>query len=119
MRLAMSWVYCEPKSRTRILWCGGPMAVGEELEFNFRPIVGRFSRDDDVVDVTLAQSGLGQLDEAGLFLHVGDGAAATVPHPGAKAADQLIHNTGHRAPIGNPSLDAFRNQFLHGPVFLG
>src|ERR1700712_5066271 len=46
IRRAISWVYCEPKSRTRISWCA----------MSFHAVVGGFLRDDHVVDVALAQA---------------------------------------------------------------
>src|SRR2546422_8977205 len=99
MRRAISCVYWEPKSRTRILSCAEPIAFGSRLEFNLGPVVGGFLGDDHVVDVALPQTGLGDLNEAGLLLHLGDGAATTVPHPSAQPADQLVHHSRQRAAV--------------------
>src|SRR5207245_10696557 len=96
MRRAMSCVYWEPKSRTRILSCADHIAFGGRLGFNLGPVVGGFLGDDHVVDVALAQTGLGDLNEAGLLLHLGDGAAPTVSHAGAHPTDPLVHHS--RAP---------------------
>src|SRR2546427_6601184 len=85
MRRAISCVYWEPKSRTRILSCADPIAFGGRLGFNLGPVVGGFLGDDHVVDVALPQTGLGDLNEAGLLLHLGDGAAPTVSHADRKS----------------------------------
>src|SRR5437870_10443875 len=103
MRRAISCVYWEPKSRTRILSCADPIAFGNRLELNLRPVVGGFLGDDHVVDVALPQTGLGDPNEAGLLLHVGDGAAAAVPHAGAQPADQLVHHSRQRAAVRDAS----------------
>src|SRR5437879_13189578 len=113
MRRAISCVYWEPKSRTRILSCAEPIAFGNRLELNLRPVVGGFLRDDHVVDVALPQTGLGNLNEAGLLLHLADGAATAVPHAGTQPADQLVHHSRQRAAVRDASFNAFRHQLLH------
>src|SRR2546422_98627 len=113
MRRAISCVYWEPKSRTRILSCAEPIALGSRLELNLGPVVGGFLGDDHVVDVALPQTGLGDLNEAGLLLHLGDGAATTIPHAGAQPADQLVHHSRQRAAVRDASFDALRHQLLH------
>src|SRR6266705_2312190 len=112
MRRAISCVYWEPKSRTRILSCADPIASGNRLGFNFGPVVGGFLGDDHVVDVALPQTCLGDLNEAGLLLHLGDGAAPTVSHAGAQPADQLVHHSRERAAVRDPPFDPFRHQLL-------
>src|SRR2546427_12607912 len=99
MRRAISCVYWEPKSRTRILSCAAPIEFGGRLGFNLGPVVGGFLGDDHVVDVALPQTSLGDLNEAGLLLHLGDGAAPTVSHTGAQPADQLVHHSRERAAV--------------------
>lgn len=74
-------------------------------------IVRCFSGDDDVVDVAFAEAGVGNADEAGFFVEVGDASAAQVPHSGAQSADQLEDHGFERAAVWNPSFDAFGNVF--------
>src|SRR5207245_9901019 len=113
MRRAISCVYWEPKSRTRILSCAEPIAFGSRLELNLGPVVGGFLGDDHVVDVALAQTGLGDPNEAGLLLHPGDGAATTVPHAGAQPADQLVHHARQAAAVRAATVRASRHPLLH------
>src|SRR5437899_12621271 len=115
MRRAISCVYWEPKSRTRILSCADPIAFGGRLGFNLGPVVGGFLGDDHVVDVALPQTGLGDLNEAGLLLHLGDGAATTVSHAGAQPADQLVHYFQQLAAVPDPHSDAFTPPLLPVP----
>src|SRR2546422_8910401 len=96
MRRAISCVYWEPKSRTRILSCAEPIAFGSRLELNLGPVLGGFLGDDHVVDVALPQAGLGDLTEAGLLLHLREGAATTAPHAAAQPADAVVHHARQR-----------------------
>src|SRR5262245_50678544 len=79
MRRAMSCVYCDPKSRMRT------------SSLFIATIVRRLFGDDDVVDVRLAQSRLGDADELGARAHVVDVLRPGVAHRRLEAADQLVH----------------------------
>src|SRR2546430_17579665 len=116
MRRAISCVYWEPKSRTRILSCADPIAFGGRLGFNLGPVVGGFLGDDHVVDVALPQTGLGDLNEAGLLLHLGDGAAPTLSHTGAHTPARLGHSPLGRAAVRDPPSDALRHQHFGLPI---
>src|SRR5437870_13114910 len=102
MRRAISCVYWEPKSRTRILSCADPIAFGSRLGFNLGPVVGGFLGDDHVVDVALPQTGLGDLHEASLLLHLGDGAAPAASHAAAQPPDHVVHDSPQRAALRHP-----------------
>src|SRR6187549_2953404 len=106
MRRAISWVYCAPKSRIRILsvwmsWVLGwviVLPVAETKKGNSRlpswmasgcAIVRRFLGDLHVVHVALALAGTGHLHEGRLRAHLLDGGATDVAHRRAQAAYQL------------------------------
>src|SRR5678816_1811751 len=87
----------------------GPDALLVEL------VIGRFLRDDDIVDVGFLEARLGDLHEAGPFLEGGDVLAAAIPHAGAKTADQLGHQGRDAALVRHAPFDAFRYElfFFH------
>ena len=74
-------------------------------------VVGGFAGDDDVVDVALAEAGVGDADEARVGLQLCDGAAAEVAHAGAQAADELVDHGFERAAVGDAAFDAFGDEF--------
>ena len=63
----------------------------------FDPVIGRFLRDDDIVDVAFAQTGGRDAHEAGFLLQLHERPASAVAHTCAQTADQLIDQIGQRA----------------------
>src|ERR1044071_1887208 len=127
----MSCVYCDPKSRMRIMtW----KARGERREATartpysclssrasslFRSIIRRLFGDENVVHVAFAESGHRDAHEARHGFHFADGAAAEITHAGAQAADQLMDVERERSLIRNAPLDAFGDELrLLGDVAL-
>src|SRR5215468_12197652 len=102
IRLAMSWVYCEPKSRTRISWCA----------MSLHAVVGSFLGDDHVVNVALAQPRRRDLDEPSLGVQLGDRGAAEVAHRRAQPADQLVQRLAQRPLVRDAALDALGHELL-------
>ncbi len=80
-------------------------------------VVGGFAGDDDVMDVRLAEAGVGDADEAGVGLELGDGGAAEVAHTGAQAADELVDHGFKRAAVRDAAFDALGDEF--GEAVLG
>src|SRR5262245_18911023 len=78
----------------------------------FHPVVGRFLRNLDVVDVALASASGGDPNELGLSLQLRDRGAAAITHAGAKTAYQLVDHGGDAAFMGHAALDAFGNQLV-------
>src|SRR5437868_3404526 len=76
-RRAMSWVYCEPKSRMQIIGSGS---------FD-SGVVGRLCGDGYVVDVALAQSERGDAAEPRLALQLHKVVRADVAHAGPQTAE--------------------------------
>src|SRR5215475_5781827 len=101
-RRAMSWLYCEPKSRTRISWCA----------MSLHAVVGSFLGDDHVVDVALAQPRRRDLDEPGLGVQLGDRGAAEVAHRRAQPADELVRRLAQRSLVRHAALDALGHELL-------
>jgi len=56
----------------------------------FHTIVGRFFRNNYIVDMALAKAGSGDAGESSLFRELRDGARAHVAHATFEPADQLI-----------------------------
>src|SRR5262249_26124098 len=77
---AMSWVYCEPKSKMRS-WA---------FTLLIRAVVGRFLGDEHVVNMALSQPGRSDADELRFFLQLANRSDTTVAHSGAQAADELV-----------------------------
>ncbi len=80
-------------------------------------VVGSFAGNHDIVYVALAQAISTDAHESLLLLQLRDAGAADITHSTLHAADQLVHDHGDGAAIGNPTFDAFRNQ-LAQPVAL-
>src|SRR5512145_96285 len=138
MRRAMSWVYWDPKSRTRILSCqssigaltvprytlteinlkGGLGAInGSRLTFNegslpIHAIVRRFLGNDDVVHMAFAESRDRLADERGILLQLGNRLAPAIAHPGLQSSDELINDRGQRSLVRHAAFDAFRHELL-------
>src|SRR5690606_31936948 len=124
MRRAISWVYCAPKSRMRILslWMSvmeGFGCSGRWRRVALRPapastdlVVRRLLGDGDVVHVALALAGAGDHHELRLLAHLLDGRAAHVAHGGAQAAGELVDDAAQRAAVRHAALDAFRHQLV-------
>src|SRR5690606_30442245 len=123
MRRAISWVYCAPKSRMRILslWMS---VIGFSWQWTVRRVaerpapastdlvVRRLLGDGHVVHVALALAGAGDHHELRLAAHLLDGAAADVAHGGAQAAGELVDDAADRAAVRDAALDAFRHQLV-------
>src|SRR5690554_4635395 len=101
MRRAISWVYCAPKSRIRILslwmsvmsavawaWMRAGSACGREAGASPCLVVRRLLGDLHVVHVALARAGVGDAHELGPGAHVLDGGATDVTHGGVQPAHQ-------------------------------
>ena len=73
-------------------------------------VVGGFAGNDDVVDVGFAETGVGDANEAGVSLEVGDGFAAEIAHAGAEAADELKDHGLEGAAVGDAAFDAFGDE---------
>src|SRR6478672_2780836 len=129
MRRAISWVYCAPKSRIRILspWMSGVLGwvigipVAETKKGNSRlpswmasgrAVVRRFLGDLHVVHVALALAGAGHLHEGRLRAHFLDGGATDIAHRRAQATGELVDHAAERAAIRHASFDAFGNQLV-------
>src|SRR4051812_26828738 len=78
------------------------------------PVIWRFLGDDDVMHVTLAESGGGDTNETRLVLHLFNGATAAIAHACLEAAYELVHKVGEGSFRGNTAFDSFRNQLLCG-----
>src|SRR3990172_4734144 len=104
MRLAMSIVYCEPKSRI------------STFSFNalLHPVVRGFLRDDAFGAVALLEPRRRDPHERRPLPQVLDAPGAHVPHPGFQAPDELEDHDGQRPPVGDPPLDPFRNELRLG-----
>src|SRR5207302_3127780 len=70
----------------------------------------RLAGDRDVVDMALAQPGIGDPDKAAVALHLGDRAVAGVAHRRAQAADQLVDDVADRPLVGDAALDTFGDE---------
>src|SRR5688572_25840617 len=101
-RRAMSWVYCDPKSRIRIF----------SSTLSLEVVVRRFLRDDDVVHVALAEPGRRDPHELRLRLQLGDVRAPGVAHAGAQAAEELVDRRRDRSAIRHAPLDALGHELL-------
>src|SRR5271157_6007381 len=131
-RALLTWpkMACQSQRSGRLVWSAPmnsvdssmmtatPSTTGSQTLIQyFRPrlllldtIVGRLAGDDDVVDVTFAQSGAGDAHEMRLLLQLGDAAAAHVAHAGAQAADKLEDHRLQRAAVGTrPSMPSGTN----------
>ena len=71
----------------------------------FHVVVRCFARDDDVVNVRLAEPCAADAHETRVLLQLGDGLAAKVAHAAAQAADQLVDHVAQRSAIGHAALD--------------
>src|SRR3546814_5194825 len=60
--------------------------------------------------MALAQSGVGDSQERAVRLHVRHGGVAGIPHRGAQAADELVHDAPDGSLVGHLSLDPFRDE---------
>src|SRR5512133_1248560 len=121
----MSWVYCEPKSRTRIFSPWMSIALlpphpalspgggeGEPPRRLVDPVVRRFLRDDHVVDVALAQAGGGDADELRLGAKLADVPAADVAHPAPEPAHELEEDHPDRSLVGHAPLDPLGDELV-------
>src|SRR5262245_36521988 len=106
----MSWVYCDPKSRMRI--------VSRVLTRSVHPVVGRLFGDDDVVHVALAQTLLRDSHEGGVLAHGGDRLAPDVAHGRAEAADQLVEALAERPLVRHAPLDPLGDELVAVPAAL-
>src|SRR6516225_5766235 len=101
----MSCATWEPKSRMR-------MRSMAEIPDSVDVIVGRLFGDLHVVDVGLAHSRGGDLDEFRAGAHILDGAATGVAHARAKTAHQLADDRRRRSLVGDAALDTFGHELV-------
>src|SRR6185437_12353283 len=140
IRRAISCVYCDPKSRMRILsvWmsCIRESGTGSResskagrgnrfpiLDSPFpalsaEPVIRRFLGDLHIVHVRFAHTGAGDAHELRLLAHLFDIRAPAIAHRCAQTAHQLMHDRAQRTAIGHPALDAFRHQLVGCGLFL-
>src|SRR5437762_6415295 len=118
-RRAMSWVYCEPKSRIAMVARAdrppeAPVSGRLILEvFNGLgpdPIVRGFRRDADVVRMRFAKTGAGDPDEARVRAQVVDRPGARVTHARAESANELVYDRRERAERADAALDSLGNE---------
>src|SRR5713101_728580 len=57
---------------------------------SLHPVVRGFARDDDVVNVALAQARSGYAQKARLLAEFLERRGAAIPHPASQSADQLV-----------------------------
>src|SRR6185312_14158600 len=113
-RRAISCVYCEPKSRMRILSVWMFCTRGSVIH----PVVRRFLGDLHVVHVRLAHACARDAHELRTLAHRLDVLAAAVAHRCPQATDQLVHDAAQRPAIRHAAFDAFRHQLLGLGFFL-
>src|SRR5215469_16168446 len=77
-------------------------------------VIGRFLRDNDVVNVTFPQARGRDAQEAGALLKRADIVSAAVAHSGTESANKLVDQVSQRAFGSDPSFDSFRHQFARG-----
>src|SRR6185437_588237 len=77
----------------------------------FNLIVRRFTGDDHIMHVALAQPSAADANKPCLLLQVRNGVGAAVAHPGTQSANQLINHGRQRTPIRHAALNPFRNKF--------
>src|SRR5664279_2725196 len=114
-RRAMSWVYCEPKSRIRMrsAWMSAAAAASWVARAGSGDtVVRRFLGDGHIVHMALAHAGAGDPHEVRAGLHVVDRIAAGIPHRGTQSAGELIQDRHQAALVRHAAFNAFRHQFL-------
>src|SRR3989304_10629009 len=112
MRLAISGVYLEPKSRTSILsaWMSFILPLASHLSFEM--IIRGLLRDNHIVDMAFPVPRRGNPDESCLLLEFFNIAASAVAHPRPESPYQLIDH-GRQGPfVRNPPLDPLRHELL-------
>src|SRR5271170_1485891 len=86
-----------------------PESCGSKLRL-LNVIVRSLARDDDVVDVAFAQSGIRDAHKAGFCLQVLDRSTAQIAHAGTQSADELVDHCFKRSAMGHAAFNAFRNE---------
>src|SRR5689334_14173998 len=76
----------------------------------FEAIVRSFLGDNDVVDVTLAESRSADADESRLALQVFNRRTAAIAHARSQAADQLRDHVCKNPLMGDPPFNALRDK---------
>src|SRR5262249_18508393 len=77
-------------------------------------VIRSFLSNDNVVRVAFLNRRAGDLDEAGFGPQLFDGPSPAVPHPRAKAADELEDEVGEWPLVGDAAFDAFGDELLGG-----
>src|SRR5260370_40758466 len=84
----------------------------------FHTIVRRFFRDDNVVNVALAQARSGNSNKSAFLAEFFERARSHVAHAALQSADELICQSPQLALVGHASFHAFRNGFAPFRTFL-
>src|SRR5690606_33940205 len=88
----------------------GPVHGNWCVALPYHAVVARLLGDGYVMRVALTQPGGGDLDEAGLGLHLGDRRRTAVAHRGPEPADERVECGGERTLVRDPTLDPLRHE---------
>lgn len=72
-------------------FCTSMRQIASEISKLLEPVVGRFARNDHVVDVAFSQARRRYANEAGFFLKLFQVRRAAVPHAAPEASHKLVN----------------------------